>query len=150
MFNFKVDAKLDTSGLLETLGLQEGGRVQKVIDKSVIDYCIPYVPHDTGALEISAYSATEIGSGEVVYPGPYAHYMFYGEVYGPNIPVFVDDSGEPAYFFSPPGRKKHPTGRALQYNRDVNPLAGAFWAQRMAADHMNDILEEAKKSVRDK
>lgn len=146
-FDTKVYMASDENDLLAKLNLQSGGLVQKVIDKCVIDYSIPYVPHDTGLLEVSPYSVTEIGSGEVVYPGPYAHYMYYGQVYGPNIPVFIDDSGEPAYFFSPKGRKKHPTGRELHYSTDINPLAGAFWFERMKADHLEDIIEEAKKNV---
>ena len=147
-FEVKVDGIMDADAILAQFGLEEGGIVQQVIDKSVIDYCMPYVPHDTGALETGPYSVTDIGSGEVVYPGPYAHYMYYGEVYGPNIPVFIDDSGEPAYFFSPPGKSKHPTGRQLQYSTDYNALAGAFWFERMKADHMQDIIEEAKRNVR--
>ena len=144
----KVDVDVDVHDLLAQFGLEEGGIVQQVIDKSVIDYCMPYVPHDTGTLETSPYAVTVIGSGEVVYPGPYAHYIYYGEVYGPNIPVFIDDSGEPAYFFSPPGEKKHPTGKQLQYSTDYNPLAGPFWLERMKADHLQDIIEEARKNVR--
>lgn len=144
----KVDVNVDVHDLLAQFGLEEGGIVQQVIDKSVIDYCMPYVPHDTGTLETSPYAVTVIGSGEVVYPGPYAHYMYYGEVYGPNVPVFIDDSGEPAYFFSPPGEKKHPTGKQLQYSTDYNPLAGPFWLERMKADHLQDIIEEARKNVR--
>lgn len=144
----KVDVNVDVHDLLAQFGLEEGGIVQQVIDKSVIDYCMPYVPHDTGTLETSPYAVTVIGSGEVVYPGPYAHYMYYGEVYGPNIPVFIDDSGEPAYFFSPPGEKKHPTGKQIQYSTDYNPLAGPFWLERMKADHLQDIIEEARKNVR--
>ena len=147
-FETKVYMDRDTNDLLAKLNLQEGGLVQQVIDKCVIDYCLPYVPHDTGYLETSPYAVTVIGSGEVVYPGPYAHYMYYGQVYGPNIPVFIDDSGEPAYFFSPPGQQKHPTGRELQYSADINPLAGAFWFERMKADHLQDIIEEAKRNVR--
>ena len=144
----KIDVNFDADSILAQFGLEEGGVVQQVIDKSVIDYCMPYVPHDTGTLETSPYAVTVIGSGEVVYPGPYAHYMYYGEVYGPNIPVFIDDSGEPAYFFSPPGEKKHPTGKQLQYSTDYNPLAGPFWLERMKADHLQDIIEEARKNVR--
>lgn len=146
-FNTKVYMDFDVNALLAKLNLQSGGLVQQVIDKCVIDYCIPYVPHDTGLLESSPYAVTVIGSGEVVYPGPYAHYMYYGQVYGPNIPVFEDDSGEPTRFFSPLGQKKYPTGRELQYSTDVNPLAGAFWFERMKADHLHDIIEEAKKNV---
>ena len=99
----------DTAELLRKFNLQKGGRVQEVIDKSVIDYNLQYAPWETGSMAKSAYAATQIGSGQVRYPGPYAHYMYYGEVYGPNIPVFEDDSGVPTRFFSPPGQKKHPS-----------------------------------------
>lgn len=141
-----INADFDfvTDGLLEKCNLEEGGLVQQTIDKSVIDWNLQYVPWATGTLGKSAYSVTQVGSGEVVYPGPYARYLYFGEVMGPNIPVFEDDSGEPTQFFSPPGKKKHLTGRKLQYSKDVNPLAGAFWFERMKADHAQDILQEAK------
>lgn len=81
---------------------------------------------------------------QVIYATPYARYLYYGEVMGPNIPVFEDDAGTPTRFFSPPGQEKHLTGRALTFRTDSNPLAGAFWFERMKADHMQDILEEAR------
>jgi len=131
-------------------GINKGGRVQQVIDKSVIDYSLKYTPWDAGVLAKSAYGATRIGSGVVVYPGPYAHYQYYGEVYGPNIPVYEDDTGEPTRFFSPPGVKKHPTGRELKYSPDVNPLARSFWFEAMKANHKKDILREARNAARRK
>ena len=146
----KVHMDMDTSDMLAKFNLEAGGLVQQVIDKSVIDWDLLYCPWETGTLAKSPYSVTDIGSGEVVYPGPYARYLYYGEVYGPNIPIFEDDSGEPVGFFSPPGQKKHPTGRPLEYSTDTNPLAGAFWFERMKADHLDDIIEEAKAVVSDK
>ena len=130
--------------LLHKYHLEEGGLVQQVIDQAVIDYSVAYCPFDTGTLAYSAYVGTILGSGVVTYPGPYAHYLYHGEVYGPNIPVFEDDSGVPTRYFSPPGQKKHPTGRALTFKTDYNPLAGPFWVDRMKADRINDILEVAK------
>ena len=133
--------------ILREYNLLTGGRVQQAIDKAVIDYSLQYVPWETGTLAKSAYGATRIGSGTVVYPGPYAHYQYYGEVYGPNIPVFEDDSGVPTRFFSPPGQKKYPTGRPLHHATDVNPLAGPFWIRRMKVRHMKDIIREAKNAA---
>lgn len=144
----KVHMDLDTEHLLSKLNLESGGKVQKVIDNAVISYDLQYAPWETGTLAKSAYTATDVGSGEVVYPGPYAHYQYYGEVYGPNIPIFEDDSGEPTRYFSPPGQEKHPTGRALEYSTDPNPLAGSYWFERMKADHLQDIIDEAKAAVR--
>ena len=143
----KVFMPNDTAALLQRFNLQKGGKVQQVNEKCVIDYDLQYAPWETGATAKSAYGATQIGSGKVVYPGPASHYLYYGEVYGPNIPVFEDDSGIPTRFFSPPGKKKHPTGRALQYKTDVNPLAGSFWFERMKADRLQDIIQEAKNAA---
>ena len=149
-FEAKVYMPEDTAALHAKANLEKGGLVQQAIDKLVIDYCLPYCPMDSGVLAKSAYTATQIGSGEVIYPGPYAHYMYYGEIYGPNIPIFDDDSGEPTGFFSPPGKKKNPTGRPLEYNTDLNPLAGSFWFERMKADHLEDIVKEAQDVARGK
>lgn len=128
--------------LLALANLQKGGRVQMAIDNAVIRYSTPYVPFKTGTLANSAYSASKIGYGEVVWDTPYARYLYFGEVYGPNIPVFEDSSGVPTRFFSPP--KKYPTGRQLNYDKSTNPQAGSHWFDRMKADHMQDILREAK------
>ena len=137
----------DPEGLLAKANLQKGGLVQKVIDKAIIDYSLPYCPFDTGTLANSPYTASVIGSGEIVYRTPYARYLYYGKVYGPNIPVFEDDSGVPTRWFSPPGQKKHPTGKDLTYKTDQNPNAGPFWVERMKADHMQDIVEEARRAA---
>lgn len=135
----------DTRVLLRRFHLEPGGLVQQTIDKCVIDYDLQYAPWETGTMAKSPYIATHIGSGKIIYEGPYAHYLYYGQVYGPNIPVFEDDSGIPTRYWSPP--VKHPTGRALKYSKDVNPLAGPFWFERMKADRLNDILEEAKRAA---
>jgi hypothetical protein len=146
-FRVKVEFNglADSSDLLQRFHLEKGGLVQQVIDKSVIDWDLQYCPWETGTLAKSAYTNTEIGSGKVVYRGPYAHYLYYGEVYGPNFPIFEDNTGEPTGFRSPP--KKYPTGRQLQYSTDVNPLAGSFWFERMKADHKDDILKEARSAA---
>ena len=147
--NARMDFEIGPDDMLQRFGLEEGGRVQKIIDKAVIDYSQPYWAFDTGTLARSAYAATVYGSGQVVWPGPYAHYQAKGEVYGPNIPIYDDDSGIPTGYWSPPGKKKHPTGDKLTYKTDVNPLAGAFPIERMKADHTEDILEEIRTMMND-
>ena len=125
---------------IKKCGVGKGGRVQKVVDSAVIRESTPYVPYDEGILAGSANTATEIGRGEVVYDTPYARYLWYGEVYGPNIPIV--ENGEIVGYRSPP--EKYPTGRSLQYNTDHNPLAGSHWCERAMADHKKDVLEEAQ------
>ena len=124
-------------------GVGIGGHVQKVIDAAVIRECSQYVPFDEGILAGSANTATKIGSGEVIYDTPYARYQYYGEVYGPNIPIV--ENGVITGYFSPP--EKHPTGEKLQYSQSINPLAGSHWFDRAMADHGEDVLKEAQNAA---
>lgn len=138
----KYNARLDLDGLqdaLEARGLKPGGKVQKFIDSEVIRLCDPKVPFATGVLKHSAITASVIGQGMVVYATPYARYLYYGQVYGPNIPRY--EAGELAGFWSPPGKKKHPTGRKLTYNGA--PERGALWFERMKAERGDDIIRGA-------
>lgn len=143
-FKIRVNI-LGSEELLRKHHLEKGGLVQQTIDESVIRHNIRYVPTASGTLaNVNPLIATVVGSGKVIYSGPYARYLYYGEVYGPNIPIFEDNSGIPTRYFSPKGQKKHPTGRQLQYRTDQQPLAGAYWFERMKADCKDDILKEAK------
>ena len=136
-----------TSELLKKFHLEKGGLVQQNIDQNIIDYCRPYCPRDTGVLEGSPEGASKIGSGKVIYKTPYAHYLYYGIVYGPNFPQF-DETGHIVGWKSP--KKKYPTERELKYSQEKNPLAGPFWVARMKADRMKDIEEVANKVARSK
>ena len=134
---------INTKRFINQYGVGEGGHVQRTVDAAVIRECFPYVPFDEGILAGSANTATEIGSGEVVYDTPYARYQYYGEVYGPNIPIV--ENGVIVGYWSPP--EKTPTGRQLQYNTDKNPLAGSHWFDRAMADHSDDVLKEAQNAA---
>ncbi len=143
----RIVARLDFASdkeILQRLNVESGGLVQRVIDSEVIRQCEPYVPFDEGVLTASAMLATNIGSGLVVYDTPYAHYMYYGEVYGPNIPKY-DADGDLVGFWSPP--IKHPTGKKLTYNLEKHPQAGSHWFDRAMADHKDEVLEAARKAA---
>ena len=139
---FTIDARLELDGLDKILakrGLTPGGKVQKVVDEAVLRYCAPKVPFDTGYLIRSAITASAIGEGLIVYATPYARYLYYGEIYGPNFPIF--EGGELAGFRSLKGKKKHPTGRPLTYRGA--PERGAYWFTRAMAEHREDVVREA-------
>lgn len=144
MFDFEVDIDvgiLESPEAIETaFGFESGGAVQKALDKAVIDNMLPYWAWDTGTLARSAYAASDIGSGVIIYPGPYAHYQYYGVLY-------TDELGRT--FVGPGESKPVNTGIPLNYKKDVNPLAGAYPLDRMKADRMDDILEEVRAFARD-
>lgn len=130
---------LPTKQMLANHDLETGGKVQQFIDSECIRLMKPYTPFRNGVLEGSATRNTVIGSGKIIQKTPYARYLYYGVVYGPNIPIL--ENGEIVGFFSPP--KKHSTGRPLHYNQSRNHQAGKMWFERMKADRKNEILRGA-------
>lgn len=76
-FNLDVKTDIDINKALKRLGVEENGRVQKVIDSEVLRLNDSYIPKDTGQLIRSGQQNTEIGSGEVVYQTPYARKQYY-------------------------------------------------------------------------
>jgi hypothetical protein len=84
---------------------------------------MPYVPMRTGMLM----SQVVITPGQIEHTAPYAHYLYKGEVYGPNYPITED--GVAVGWRSPAGLPKHPTGRRLSFRHDLHPLASREWDQ---------------------
>ena len=152
--NIKQPANLDYNGVFEfkwspdfvSIMGKRFNKAQEYIDSSCIRLMVPYTPMRTGMLTESVKLGTVIGSGELRYLSPYARYLYYGEVYSPNIPIF--EGGELTGFFSPPGQKKHPTGREMHYDTSVHPQAGKLWFERMKADHAEEIREGAERIAR--
>ena len=108
----------------------------------------PYVPtNETPTEDEAAHSLghlvdrVEISAEKIVYPGPYAHYVYEGIIYGPNIPIF-DSAGNIVAWRSPKDSKKHPTGYAMDY---TNPQATRLWDRVALAEHR----EEIEKRIRD-
>ena len=115
---FTVDYEgLNIDEVLQQAGLEKDGPVQQAVDYAVAAYAMEYWAWDTGNL---ATSVTGIGTGQLVYTADYASELYYG----------VRENGQP-----------------INYHLDKNPKAGPYPIERMAADHMNDIIEEAQKVV---
>lgn len=118
MFDVKLDIDLSPEAVVEGLGLGINGPVQTAIDKAVVEYAKPYWAWDTGNL---ANSAVGIGTGKITYTADYAWEMYYG--------VRED-------------------GSDVHYRTGKNPQAGPYPIERMLADHLNDIIQEAQEVAR--
>ena len=137
---FNVTLEFDSiDKILDNHGLGPGGVGQNFVDNEVILFCDPKVPFDTGTLKNSAKEVNRDQDLE----RPYARYLYYGQVYGPNIPIY---SGKNLVGFrSPKGKKKQPTGRPLSYHGA--PERGAFWFERAMAEHKKDIIQRLQKLI---
>lgn len=100
----------------------------------------PYVPMDEGVL---AHDVT-VTPEYVQYNSPYAHYMYTGIVYGPNIPIM--SNGEIIGYWSPPNQAKHPTGASIDYSKEKHPLATHHW-DKAAMDSQGDVFKSDVKKI---
>ena len=64
-FNYVCD--FDLNDCLKTLGIDEGGRVQRAVDDTFVQGAKPFTPFDKGALYDSAIDNTIVGSGEIIF-----------------------------------------------------------------------------------
>lgn len=65
--------------LAKQLGINEKGKVQQFVDKTVADNLMPYVSFRTGKQEQSIKTGTILGSGRVIINVPYAEYQAYSK-----------------------------------------------------------------------
>ena len=107
---------------------------QKVLNLQVAADCDPYIPFQQGQLRNSLVYPEGVYGGELEWNAPHAHYMYVGEVYGPNIPI-RDSAGNITGWYSPPN--KYPTGRQLQYH---TPGTGKEWFENAKRAELHNWL----------
>jgi len=110
---------------------------QRFVDSEVLRLCEPYTPFLIGFLVKSGDLGTEIGSGEVAWIAPYARFQYYGK-------VMIGIESRSAY--AKKGERKVVTEKDLVYHG--GGLRGGFWFQRMKEVHGDQIIEGARKIMR--
>ena len=93
----------------------------------------PFVPALTGSLM----NRTRVAGNVVIYPGPYARFLYYGK-------VMVDpDTGSP---FAQKGAVKVLTDKDLVFNKTVNPQAQAHWFEASKAQNLEKWMRVYRKA----
>ena len=138
-----IDFKLDTKKIEKKLGLDANGRVQAIIDSSIISHLRKNMPKRNG---IMSTNTRRQEPGLIVVATPYAHYMNEG------IKFVMPHNGKSAYFnpkygfWSDKGKKKVPSGEPLKYHGGAN--RGAHFVERTLNEDFKEILKDAKNGVK--
>ena len=123
--------------LYKELGLEERGKVQKFLDKTVGDNLQKYVSHNSGTQEKSIPIASNYGSGKVIINVPYARFQAEGK-------VMVGIKSRKAW--AKLGERKVVINKNLKYHSGA--LRGAHPFERMKADKRDSILNQTAKYAR--
>lgn len=104
----------------------------------------PFVP----ALTKSLVNRTQVKGDMIVYPGPYARYLYYGKVMvdsatGKGPMRIVGDDGSEVIRFRK-GATLTPTDRPLNIRQDVHPQAQSHWLEGSKAQNLSKWLRIAK------
>ncbi len=103
---------------------------------------VPFVPMRTGSLTLR----TKVIDNKIIYPGPYAHYLYNGKVWiDPviNAAGFLTDEGWKSRY----GSKKIETDRNLVFTTAHHHDAQAHWFEASKALNLNKWLEAYKKEL---
>ena len=84
----------------------------------------PYVPALTGSLS----QRSHVEGSMVVYPGPYARYLYFGKVMA-----------------GPPTGPKYATDKDLVYTKSVHPQAQSHWFEASKAQNLQKWLRGVQK-----
>ena len=95
----------------------------------------PYVPALTGSLD----QRTFVDENEVIYPGPYARFLYYGK-------VMVDPATGSTY--ATKGGTKVVTDKDLVFNKAMHSQAQAFWFEASKAENLDKWIRVAGKAVK--
>ena len=95
----------------------------------------PCVPFLTGSLD----QRTRVDGSEVIYPGPYARYLYHGK-------LMVDP--ETGSTYAPKGGTKVVTDKNLVFNKAMHSQAQAYWFEASKAENMDKWLRVADKAVK--
>lgn len=124
-----VNVKMPRIGkLIRKLGLDKDGDVQKELTKIISNRIEAYMPASQAEVLSTKHKFIRSPT-EIEVTGPYAHYQYEGEVWGPNIPQI--ENGIIVGWWSPPKKRKYPTGRKLEYDKTKHKKAGPLWDERL-------------------
>lgn len=96
----------------------------------------PYVPFLTGSLN----ARTQVDGGYVIYPGPYARYLYYGK-------LMVDPNTGSAW--ASEGVTKVTTDRNLVFTKAYHSEAQDHWFEASKAQNLDKWVGVAEKTVKD-
>lgn len=95
----------------------------------------PYVPMLTGSLD----KRTRVDGAEVIYPGPYARYLYYGK-------LMVDPETGSSY--AKKGTTKVLTDKNLVFNTASHAQAQSHWFEASKAENLEKWVRVADKAVK--
>lgn len=125
---------------------QAGPRAAHAVAVQAAKDTEPFVPAMTKSLA----NRTQVVENRIVYPGPYARYLYNGKVMVDAAtgkgPMVIDDKGTKIIRFRK-GAVLKPTEKLLKISRAVHPQAQDHWFEASKSQNLDKWIQVAGKAV---
>lgn len=149
MSYLKIRMKDDFStALMKKLGVA-GPKAAHAVATQVQRDTEPFVP--ASGSPAGMYNRTQVVENQVIYPGPYARYLYYGvkmvnSATGKGPMRFFDKLGNEVIVF-PKGSKLRPTSEPLNISKAHHSRATAKWFEASKTQNLGKWVRVAGKAV---
>lgn len=148
MASLKFTVRTDLTAIEAALRAR-GTKAEEAVAQQIRSDTSPFVPALTESLD----QRTRVVGNTVIYPGPYARYLYYGKVMvneatGKGPAKFMGKDGNEVIRF-PKGSKLRATDRNLVFNTSVHPQAQSHWFEASKAQNLEKWIRVAEKAVND-
>lgn len=125
--------------------LQEAGpRAAHDVAAQVAKDTEPFVP--ASGSQAGMYHRTQVVDGQIIYPGPYAQYLYYGRVMVFEDPPYLRTvNGKEV--LSHYGQKKKPIDKPLKIKKHHHPKAQSHWFEASKAQNMEKWERKAADAI---
>lgn len=131
----KFSVHTDGMDAVRTAVAKACARAEHVLAEQMEKDTQPFVPMLTGSLT----QRTRVVGNDIIYPGPYARFLYYGK-------VMVDQNTGST--FAPKGGTKVLTNRDLVFSKAMHPQAQSHWFEASKAQNMEKWVRVADKAVK--
>ena len=136
-----LDIQVDTNAIASKIENLIDDKLMLQIQNLLAKMCDPYVPEGIDDVAHGHMKQTlDITPEYVAYVTEYAHYMYTGEIYGPNFLITQEDGTQ--VWRSPKEKgSKHPAGRPITYTK---PEATKEWEKTMMERKGDEFIAQVK------
>lgn len=131
----KFSVKADGFDALQEKLTQACTKAEHIVATQVRKDTSQYVPFLTGSLD----QRTRVDGNEIIYPGPYARFLYYGK-------VMVDP--ETGSTYAKKGATKVLTDKNLEFNKAGHNQAQSYWFEASKAENLKKWIRVADKAVK--
>lgn len=111
-------------------------KAEHTVAEQVEQDTTPFVP--ASGAPAGLFKRTIVDGGYIIYPGPYARYLYYGK-------LMVDPNTGSSY--APKDGTKVVTDKNLVFTKTVHPQAQSHWFEASKAQNIDKWLRAAEKAV---